>query len=98
MEDQIWEFVTIISVIAATTAGIVNWLHQRFVSFENRLNNQLQIQLVEDTKMGEKYEHLEYLVNANRELIEHRTKRLESWIEHNKELLAERTERIETHI
>ncbi|MEM9448381.1 MAG: hypothetical protein AAGA75_07590 [Cyanobacteria bacterium P01_E01_bin.6] len=64
-------FITIgaIATIATTTTAVVNWLHSKF-----------RRQELIDTQFTEKLEHLTYLDHANRELIDHRTKRFEEGI------------------
>lgn len=92
LDDVVWPVVTAIASIAATTVGVTNYLNSRFSSTALKVS-QLQGQL--DALREQIDDVVMYRINANTELVKHRTERFQAEAKHIQMSLKELSDRFE---
>ncbi|MBD2259915.1 hypothetical protein [Pseudanabaena sp. FACHB-2040] len=80
IQSVLWGFLGGLITVAGTVVAITNWLNGRFnqlfISHE-KLNGKIETL---SNREASNNDHLGYLYNANKELIEHRTRRFQEEI------------------
>lgn len=94
MDSALLSLLTGILTIVGTTIAVSNYLNNRFSELTRDMSNLVTEQAVDAVQLREKLELLEYRINANTELINHRTSRFEKKMEENKVIEKERVEAV----